>query len=151
VLIVDDIEFIKKGTVSAGVQRQYPGTAGRTENCEIGMFAAYASSRGRALVDRELYLPNSWTFDPERCAGAKIPNERAFATKGDLAKAVIMGALASPLPIAWGARGLGLRPGVAARRMLKEAGVGGRAEVPARATTTAGPCGTDWLPHAAAR
>ncbi|WP_247697557.1 transposase, partial [Streptomyces sp. b94] len=63
VLIVDDTGFLKKGTVSAGVQRQYSGPAGRTENCQIGVFAAYASSRGRALVDRELYLPKSWTGD----------------------------------------------------------------------------------------
>jgi SRSO17 transposase len=58
VLIIDDTGFIKKGTTSAGVQRQYSGTAGRTENCQIGVFAAYASGRGRALVDRELYIPN---------------------------------------------------------------------------------------------
>jgi SRSO17 transposase len=57
VLIVDDTGFLKKGRVSAGVQRQYSGTAGRTENCQIGVFAAYASARGRVLVDRELYLP----------------------------------------------------------------------------------------------
>nr|WP_107473585.1 transposase [Streptomyces sp. NRRL S-813] len=68
VLIVGDTGFIKKGTVSAGVQRQYSGTAGRTENCQIGVFAAYASARGRALVDRELYLRKSWTEDADRCA-----------------------------------------------------------------------------------
>lgn len=70
VLIVDDTGFntgfIKKGTTSAGVQRQYSGTAGRTENCQIGVFAAYASSTGRALVDRELYLPKSWARGPDR-------------------------------------------------------------------------------------
>jgi SRSO17 transposase len=64
-LVIDDTGFVKKGTTSAGVQRQYTGTAGRTENCQIGVFAAYTSSRGRALVDRELYLPKSWTeVDP---------------------------------------------------------------------------------------
>ena len=57
VLIVDDTGFLKKGTRSAGVQRQYSGTAGRTENCQIGVFLAYASAQGRALIDRELYLP----------------------------------------------------------------------------------------------
>ncbi len=61
VLIIDDTGFIKKGTTSAGVQRQYSGTAGRTENCQIGVFAAYATPRGHALVDREFYLPKSWT------------------------------------------------------------------------------------------
>ncbi|WP_234314131.1 IS701 family transposase, partial [Streptomyces sp. NBRC 109706] len=101
VLIVDDTGFIKKGTTSAGVQRQYSGTAGRTENCQIGVFAAYATSKGRALVDRELYLPKSWTQDADRCTAAKIPHEREFATKGDLAKVIVARALASPLPIAW--------------------------------------------------
>ncbi len=101
VLIIDDTGFIKKGTTSAGVQRQYSGTAGRTENCQIGVFAAYASARGRALVDRELYLPKSWTEDRERCRTARIPDEREFATKGELARHMVLRALASPLPIAW--------------------------------------------------
>jgi SRSO17 transposase len=101
VLIIDDTGFINKGTVSAGVQRQYSGTAGRTENCQIGVFAAYASNKGHALVDRELYLPKSWTQDRERCAAAKIPEDRAFATKLDLARAMVRRAQSSPLPIAW--------------------------------------------------
>ncbi|GAB2473909.1 IS701 family transposase [Streptomyces incanus] len=101
VLILDDTGFVKKGTTSAGVQRQYSGTAGRTENCQIGVFAAYATTRGHALVDRELYLPKSWTDDRERCQAARIPDERTFATKGDLARDMIRRALASPLPIAW--------------------------------------------------
>ncbi|MEU9663875.1 IS701 family transposase [Streptomyces chartreusis] len=101
VLILDDTGFLKKGTTSAGVQRQYSGTACRTENCQIGVFAAYATTRGRALVDSELYLPKSWTDDRERCCAAKIPDERAFATKGELAKVMVLRALASPLPIAW--------------------------------------------------
>jgi SRSO17 transposase len=101
VLILDDTGFVKKGTTSAGVQRQYSGTAGRTENCQIGVFAAYATIRGHALVDRELYLPKSWTGDRERCQTARIPDDRTFATKGDLARDMILRALASPLPIAW--------------------------------------------------
>ncbi|MFH8591513.1 IS701 family transposase [Streptomyces rimosus] len=101
ILIVDDTGFVKKGTVSAGVQRQYSGTAGRTENCQIGVFAAYASSRGRALVDRELYLPKSWMNDGDRCRAARIPAERGFATKGELAHTLVLRALASSLPIAW--------------------------------------------------
>jgi len=101
VLIIDDTGFVKKGTTSAGVQRQYSGTAGRTENCQIGVFAAYATTRGHTLVDRELYLPKSWTEDRERCQAARIPDDRAFATKLELARAVIRRALASPLPIAW--------------------------------------------------
>ena len=67
VLIVDETGFLKKGTKSAGVQRQYSGTAGRVENCQLGVFCAYATSRGRALIDRELYLPKSWTDDRDRC------------------------------------------------------------------------------------
>ncbi len=101
VLIIDDTGFIKKGTTSAGVQRRYSGTAGRTESCQIGVFAAYATRTGRALVDRELYLPKSWTSDRERCRAAKIPDEYDFATKGDLAKRLVLRALASPLPLAW--------------------------------------------------
>jgi len=102
VLILDDTGFVKKGTTSAGVQRQYSGTAGRTENCQIGVFAAYATTRGHALVDRERYLPQSWTQGRERCRAARIPDERTFATKGDLARDMIRRALDSPLPIVWG-------------------------------------------------
>lgn len=101
VLIVDDTGFLKKGTISAGVQRQYSGTAGRTENCQIGVFAAYASDRGRALVDRELYLPRSWTEDPDRCRAARIPADKPFATKPELARVMVRRALDSALPIAW--------------------------------------------------
>lgn len=101
VLVIDDTGFIKKGTTSAGVQRQYSGTAGRTENCQIGVFAAYATARGRALVDRELYLPRSWADGRERCRAAKVPDERGFATKGELAKRLVLRALASDLPLAW--------------------------------------------------
>ncbi len=80
VLIVDDTGFVKKGIRSAGVQRQYCGTAGKVENCQIGTFLAYASAKGRALIDRELYLPQSWTTDRDRCADAAVPDEVAFAT-----------------------------------------------------------------------
>ncbi|WP_435178967.1 IS701 family transposase [Actinacidiphila sp. bgisy145] len=124
VLIIDDTGFIKKGVTSAGVQRQYSGTAGRTENCQIGVFAAYASPKGRALVDRDLYLPKSWTSDPDRCAAAKIPAEREFATKGDLAKAMVMRALASPLPIAWVSADSAYGQEWRFRHMLEETGVG---------------------------
>ena len=61
VLIIDETGFMKKGTRSAGVARQYSGTAGRVENCQIGVFLAYASAKGHALIDRELYLPKEWT------------------------------------------------------------------------------------------
>src|SRR3954471_8762934 len=75
VLVIDETGFVKKGTKSAGVARQYSGTAGRIENSQIGVFLAYASPRGRALIDRELYLPKEWTDDRERCRGAGIGDE----------------------------------------------------------------------------
>lgn len=80
VLVIDETGFLKKGDKSVGVQRQYSGTAGRIENCQIGVFLAYASSRGHTLVDRELYLPKSWTDDQERCREAHVPEEITFAT-----------------------------------------------------------------------
>jgi SRSO17 transposase len=124
VLIVDDTGFIKKGTTSAGVQRQYSGTAGRTENCQIGVFAAYASARGRALIDRELYLPKSWAEDRERCRAAKVPDEREFATKGELARHMVLRALASPLPIAWVTADSAYGQDNRFRRLLEQSGVG---------------------------
>jgi SRSO17 transposase len=81
VLIVDDTGFLKKGIRSAGVQRQYSGTAGRTENCQVGTFLAYASVHGHALIDRELYLPQSWADDRERRRAAGVPDQVEFTTK----------------------------------------------------------------------
>ena len=100
-LIADETGFIKKGTRSAGVQRQYSGTAGRTENCQVGVFLAYASVHGHALIDRELYLPQSWTGDRERCRAAGIPGDVEFATKPRLAQAMISRAIAAGVPFAW--------------------------------------------------
>jgi hypothetical protein len=101
VLIVDETGFVKKGTRSAGVQRQYSGTAGRVENCQLGVFAAYASPRGRALIDAELYLPRSWTDDPARCAQAGIPGQVGFATKPALAMSMLGRALDAGVPARW--------------------------------------------------
>ncbi|MFC5059213.1 IS701 family transposase [Saccharothrix xinjiangensis] len=101
VLIVDDTGFLKKGTRSAGVQRQYSGTAGRTENCQVGVFLAYASDRGHALIDRELYLPESWTNDRDRCRAADVPDEVGFVTKPRRAMAMIERALAAGVPFGW--------------------------------------------------
>jgi SRSO17 transposase len=84
-LVVDETGFLKKGVKSAGVQRQYSGTAGRIENCQVGVFLALTGSRGRALVDRELYLPQSWCDDRARCEEAGVPEEAGFATKPQLA------------------------------------------------------------------
>jgi SRSO17 transposase len=101
VLILDDTGFLKKGTRSAGVQRQYSGTAGRVENCQIGTFLAYASRRGHALIDRELYLPESWTADRERCRAAGIPDEVEFTTKPRQGMAMLERAIAAGVPFAW--------------------------------------------------
>ncbi|MEQ3542434.1 IS701 family transposase [Pseudonocardia tropica] len=89
VFVVDETGFIKKGLRSAGVQRQYTGTSGKVDNCQLGVFLAYASSKGRALIDRELYLPTSWTEDRDRCARADVPDEVGFATKPQLGLAML--------------------------------------------------------------
>ncbi|OXM72240.1 IS701 family transposase [Amycolatopsis sp. KNN50.9b] len=101
VLVVDETGFLKKGTKSAGVQRQYSGTAGRIENCQLGVFLAYTTTKGRALVDRELYLPKSWIADRERCRDAAVPDEVEFATKTTLAKAMLARSFAAGVPARW--------------------------------------------------
>jgi SRSO17 transposase len=101
VLIVDETGFLKKGLRSAGVQRQYSGTAGRVENCQLGVFLAYASPIGRALIDRELYLPKSWIVDSDRRADAGVPAEIGFATKPVLATSMIGRALDAGMPCSW--------------------------------------------------
>ena len=93
--------FIKKGIRSAGVQRQYSGTAGRVENCQLGVFCAYATGKGRALIDRELYLPKSWIADRDRCCEAAVPQDAEFATRTDLARAMLGRALDAGVPAAW--------------------------------------------------
>ncbi|MEU1436479.1 IS701 family transposase [Streptomyces sp. NPDC005786] len=123
ILIIDDTGFVKKGITSAGVQRQYSGTAGRTENCQIGVFAAYATTRGHALVDRELYLPKSWTEDPERCRAARIPQNRLFATKNELARTMVLRAQVGPLPVAWVAADAAYGQDSRFRRFLEDAGL----------------------------
>jgi SRSO17 transposase len=101
VLVVDETGFLKKGTKSAGVQRQYSGTAGRIENCQVGVFLAYAGSDGHALIDRELYLPKSWTDDQPRCREAGIPDSVEFHTKPQLARMMLARALDAGVPTAW--------------------------------------------------
>ncbi|WP_445398793.1 IS701 family transposase [Streptomyces sp. LE64] len=124
VLVVDDTGFLKKGTTSAGVQRQYSGTAGRTENCQIGVFAAYSTTRGQALVDREFYFPKAWAEDRERCRTARVPDGREFATKGQLARRMVLRALASPLPVAWVTADSAYGQDSRFRRLLEQTGVG---------------------------
>ena len=102
VLAVDETGFLKKGRMSAGVARQYTGTAGRVENSQVGVFLAYAAPDGsRALIDRELYLPKAWTGDRDRCKAAGIADEVAFATKPELAWAMIERAVQAGVPFSW--------------------------------------------------
>jgi SRSO17 transposase len=85
VLVLDETGFLKKGDTSVGVSRQYSGTAGRIENCQMGVFLGYAGAKGFAFLDRELYLPEVWAEDKERCKAASVPEEVVFATKPELA------------------------------------------------------------------
>jgi SRSO17 transposase len=102
VLAVDETGFLKKGRMSAGVARQYTGTAGRVENCQVGVFLAYCSPDGaRALIDRELYFPKKWAQDRERCRAAGIGDDVQFATKPQLAKAMIGRAVKAGVPFKW--------------------------------------------------
>lgn len=101
VLVVDETGFLKKGSSSAGVARQYTGTAGRIENAQVGVFLAYASPRGRALIDRELYLPKEWTSDRQRCQRVGIPDAVSFATKPLLAREMVERAVAAGVPFGW--------------------------------------------------
>ena len=101
VLVVDETGFLKKGNKSVGVQRQYSGTAGRIENCQIGVFLTYASAEGRTLLDRELYLPRVWVDDLERRREAGVPEKVAFRTKPQLARRMLERALESGVPFGW--------------------------------------------------
>jgi SRSO17 transposase len=101
VLVVDETGFLKKGTKSAGVARQYSGTAGRIENCQIGVFLGYASPAGRTFLDRELYLPKAWSEDRGRCREAGVPDEVDFATKPALAIGMLTRALDAAVPAGW--------------------------------------------------
>ena len=101
VLVIDETGFVKKGTHSVGVQRQYSGTAGRIENCQIGVFLSYASPQGYTFLDRELYLPKSWTSDSERCRSVGVPDEMQFATKPQLAKKMLERTFNANVPAAW--------------------------------------------------
>jgi SRSO17 transposase len=101
VLVVDETGDVKKGTCTAGVQRQYTGTAGRIENSQVAVYLTYAAATGYAFIDRDLYLPRSWTGDPQRCATAGIPDDVVFATKPALARTMIGRALDAGTPAGW--------------------------------------------------
>ena len=101
VLIVDETGFLKKGNKSVGVARQYTGTAGKRENCQVGVFLCYSSKEGAAFVDRALYLPEEWTDDPRRLSEAGVPEGVGFATKGELATEMLRRAFEAGVPARW--------------------------------------------------
>ena len=101
VLVLDETGFLKQGKASCGVHRQYTGSAGKITNCQIGVFAAYVSTKGHAFLDRALYLPKAWTNDPRRRTATHVPEKLAFATKPQLALTIIERAIATDVPFAW--------------------------------------------------
>jgi SRSO17 transposase len=132
VLIADPTGFAKKGNKSAGVQRQYSGTLGRIDNCQIGVFLAYANTAGdRVLIDRELYLPDeSWCADPTRRAGAQVPEKVTFATRPKQVEGMIARAVVAGVPFAWFAADeeFGQNPGL--RTYLETEGIAYAMAVP---------------------
>ncbi len=101
VLVIDETAFVKKGRHSAGVARQYCGTVGKVENCQVGVFLAYGSRKGHALIDRRLYLPEAWAGDAERRRAAKVPEDVPFLTKPEIARGMIARALDAGVPCGW--------------------------------------------------
>ena len=101
VLVIDETGFLKQGQSSCGVGRQYTGSAGKITNCQIGVFAAYVSDKGCALIDRQLYLPQDWTSKPERRSAARVPDTTHFITKPQIAAEMIERALAAGVPFDW--------------------------------------------------
>jgi SRSO17 transposase len=147
VLIVDETGDVKKGTHSVGVQRQYTGTAGRVENAQVAVYLTYAAARGHALIDRALYLPRSWTDDPDRCAAAGIPTGTSFATKPALATDLITRAVQAGVPARWVAADEVYGADPRLRAQLRTLGLGYVLQVAAnrRMPTHAGPLRCDTL------
>lgn len=101
VLVIDETGFLKKGDKSCGVARQYSGTAGRIENCQVGVFLTYATSKGHTFLDRQLYLPKEWTDDPTRCREADVPEKVTFTTKPKIARKMLERAFEAGVPCRW--------------------------------------------------
>src|SRR4051794_4300143 len=101
VLVLDETGFLKKGTASCGVARQYTGSAGKITNCQIGVFAAYVSHHGHTFIDRALYLPREWTSKASRLAATHVPSDVRFATKPQLGVRMIERAIAADVPFTW--------------------------------------------------
>jgi SRSO17 transposase len=149
ILVLDETGDVKKGAATVGVQRQYTGTAGRIENSQVAVYLTYAAPRGHALIDRALYLPKSWTTDPDRCADAGIPEDkRDFATKPALALTLIARAVDAKVPAAWvaGDEVYGADPRL--RAAIRNHGLGYVLAVAAnrRMPTAAGPIRVDAIP-----
>jgi len=144
VLIADPTGFPKKGKKSAGVQRQYSGTLGRVDNCQIGVFLAYANTAGdRALIDRELYMPErSWCADPERRAEAGVPEDLTFATRPQQAQAMIDRTVDAGVPFAWFAADEEFGQNHKLRRHLEERRIAYCMAVPKNTITTTGSIST---------
>src|SRR4051794_27848500 len=153
VLVIDETGDVKKGSRTVGVQRQYTGTAGRIENAQVTVYLTYAARGGHALIDRELYLPKSWTDDPARCAAAGVPADVGFATKPALARVLIERALDAGVPARWvsGDEVYGADPGLRAaledRRVGYVLAIAGNRRLP----TAAGPIRADALAAAVPR
>jgi SRSO17 transposase len=101
ILVVDETGFLKQGKKSCGVKRQYSGTAGRIENCQIGVFLTYASTKGHCLIDRRLYIPQDWMEDKQRCSTAGVPKTVTFQTKPQMALEMIQEATKAEVPYTW--------------------------------------------------
>jgi SRSO17 transposase len=147
VLVVDETGDLKKGSATVGVQRQYTGTAGRIENAQVAVYLTYAGNRGHAMIDRELYLPRSWTEDSERCGEAGVPEDIDFLTKPALAAGMLTRALNAAVPARWvtGDEVYGADPGLRteleSRRVGYVLGIGCDRRIP----TAAGPMRADQL------
>ena len=124
VLVVDETGDLKKGTATVGVQRQYTGTAGRVENAQVAVYLVYASPAGHGVIDRELYVPKSWTTDRDRLGAAGVPDRVGFATKPALARRMLVRALDAGVPASWvtGDEVYGADPGL--RAELEARGIG---------------------------
>jgi SRSO17 transposase len=101
VLVIDETGDLKKGSHTAGVQRQYTGPAGKVDNAQVAVYLAYATTAGHGVIDRELYLPQGWIDDPARCRAAGVPDQRTFATKPELARVMLKRALEAGVPAGW--------------------------------------------------
>jgi SRSO17 transposase len=101
VLVVDETGDLKKGTTTVGVQRQYTGTAGKVDNAQVAVYLTYATEVGHGVIDRELYLPQGWLADAERCRAVGVPDQVGFAAKPELARVMLQRALNAGVPAGW--------------------------------------------------